>query len=200
MTIGEKIKHLRNQLNITQNSLAERANIHPVSVRKYETNKMKPQPVQIEKLAKALNVSPFALIDNYNNLKCHSLGDLYSIMILLYKFGFIDFNTSMVSNNVDIQINSKISQLYDLKNYENCQSKILNQHTISISVGQKLKETSSYDKFLEWIKACKELENFKNSLCNPTTKAARETISIFQEKIEILELELQQSTELLTDL
>lgn len=200
MTIGEKIKYLRKCLNITQNNLADRANIHPVSIRKYETNKMKPKPTQIEKLAKALNASSFALIENYDNLKCCSLGDLYSILILLYKFGFIEFNASKVDNNIDIQINSRVSELFDLKNFENGKSEIINQHTFSISAGQKLKGTSSYDKFLDWIKRCKELESFKDSLSSPTTETAKETINMFQEKNEILELELQQSTELLKDL
>ena len=34
MTIGEKIKYLRKCLNITQNNLADRANIHSVSIKK----------------------------------------------------------------------------------------------------------------------------------------------------------------------
>ena len=200
MTIGEKIKYLRTRLNITQNNWADRANIHPVSIRKYETNKMQPKPTQIEKLAKALNASSFALIDNYDNLKCQSLGDLYSIIILLYKFGLIEFNTSKVDNNIDIQINGRVSQLFDLKRFENNIPEIIDQHTVSISAGHKLKKASSYDRFVEWIKICQELENFKNSLSNPATEAAKQTITSFQEKIEMLELELQQSTELLSDL
>lgn len=200
MTIGEKIKYLRNRLNITQSSLANKANIHPVSIRKYETNKMIPQPTQIEKLAKALNASSFALIDSYDNLKCISLGDLYSIIILLYKFGLMDFYIDNESKNIDIKIDNKISQLFDLKNYESDTIKIISQSALSISVGEKLKKSSSYDKFLEWIERNKELNNFKNSLINPVSESSIETINMFQEKIEILELDLQQSTELLNEL
>ena len=40
MTIGEKIKYCRKQIGITQDKLAELTGIHPVSIRKYETNKM----------------------------------------------------------------------------------------------------------------------------------------------------------------
>lgn len=200
MTIGEKIKYLRNRLNITQSSLANKANIHPVSIRKYETNKMIPQPTQIEKLAKALNASSFALIDSYDNLKCISLGDLYSIIILLYKFGLMDFCIDNESKNIDIKIDNKISQLFDLKNYESDTIKIISQSALSISVGKKLKKSSSYDKFLEWIERNKELNNFKNSLINPASESSIETINMFQEKIEILELDLQQSTELLNEL
>lgn len=200
MTIGEKIKYLRNKLNITQSSLANKANIHPVSIRKYETNKMIPQQTQIEKLAKALNTSSFALIDSYDNLKCISLGDLYSIIILLYKFGLMDFYIDNESKNIEIKIDNKISQLFDLKKYESDTIKIISQSALSISVGEKLKKSSSYDKFLEWIERNKELNNFKNSLINPASKSSIETINMFQEKIEILELDLQQSTELLNEL
>ena len=38
MTIGEKIKYCRKQIGITQDKLAELTGIHPVSIRKYETN------------------------------------------------------------------------------------------------------------------------------------------------------------------
>ena len=61
MTIGEKIKYCRKQIGITQDKLAELTGIHPVSIRKYETNKMQPQPPQLEKIAAALGVSYNAL-------------------------------------------------------------------------------------------------------------------------------------------
>ena len=57
MTIGEKIKYCRKQIGITQDKLAELTGIHPVSIRKYETNKMQPQPPQLEKIAAALDGS-----------------------------------------------------------------------------------------------------------------------------------------------
>ena len=40
----------------SQNKLAELTGCHPVSIRKYETNKMQPQPPQLEKIAAALGV------------------------------------------------------------------------------------------------------------------------------------------------
>lgn len=64
MTIDEKIKYLRKNMNITGKQLADKSNIHPVTIRKYETNKMKPQPNQIEKLAHIFNVSPYVLINS----------------------------------------------------------------------------------------------------------------------------------------
>ena len=62
MTIGEKIRYCREQIGITQGKLAELTGIHPVSIRKYETNKMQPQPPQLEKIAAALSVILWAYL------------------------------------------------------------------------------------------------------------------------------------------
>ena len=61
LTIGEKIKYFRTQRGLTQTQLAEYSGLHPVSVRKYETNKMQPQLPQIERIAFALGVSVGAI-------------------------------------------------------------------------------------------------------------------------------------------
>lgn len=49
MAAGEKIKRYRKSLGITRNELAERSGIHPVTIRKYETNKLVPKIEQIVK-------------------------------------------------------------------------------------------------------------------------------------------------------
>ena len=69
MTIGEKIKYFRSRIGITQAKLAELSGIHPVSIRKYETNKMTPQTEQIDKIAEALGVSSFAITGFENNIR-----------------------------------------------------------------------------------------------------------------------------------
>lgn len=58
MTIGERIRKKRKEIGLTQGQLAERSGIHPVSIRKYETNKMEPRISQIERLAGALECDP----------------------------------------------------------------------------------------------------------------------------------------------
>lgn len=74
MTTGEKIKHYRKQAGITQDQLAERAEIHPVSIRKYETNKMQPQLSTLLKLAEALTITVPQLLENkyYSSLKINN--------------------------------------------------------------------------------------------------------------------------------
>lgn len=85
MTLGEKIKYFRKKKSITQAKLAELSDIHPVSIRKYETNKMQPQPSQLEKIAVALDVSYNALIGIENNgMRLETVGDLIGVIMVLY--------------------------------------------------------------------------------------------------------------------
>lgn len=81
MTIGEQIRYYRRMAGITQEQLAQLSGIHPVSIRKYETNKMIPQIPQIKKIAKALDVRPSTLIDAGRtalNEKDISFEDIYT--------------------------------------------------------------------------------------------------------------------------
>lgn len=192
MTVAEKIKYLRKQIGITQDHLGKKSNIHPVSIRKYETNKMKPLPDQIEKLAKALDVSPFALNETYNSFKIQTLGDLYGVIIYLYKLNFIELIISPASNNIDIKFSDIIISLFDLKNHETGNTEIVNQNSYTISLIQKLKDKPSYNKFYKLAINYDKLKKAeKNSSIN---------VDELKEETEILELELQQSTELLKDL
>ena len=89
MTIGEKIKYFRSRIGITQAKLAELSGIHPVSIRKYETNKMTPQTEQIDKIAEALGVSSFAITGFENNIRLETIGDFMGLMIMLIKANIV---------------------------------------------------------------------------------------------------------------
>lgn len=81
MTIAEKIKFLREKKELTQTELANKAGIHPVSVRKYETNKMTPTLAQIYKLAKALGVHPTTLMDEVElKAEYKTVGDIIMLI------------------------------------------------------------------------------------------------------------------------
>ena len=92
MTIGEKIKYFRKRIGITQAKLAELSGIHPVSIRKYEINKMVPQAAQIDRLAEALGVSSFALAGFENNIRLDTVGDFMGLMIMLIKTKIVSVN------------------------------------------------------------------------------------------------------------
>ena len=86
MTVGDRIRFYRKVRGLTQAQLAAASSIHPVSIRKYETNKMTPQPAHIAMLASALDVSYFALTDfNPSFFRLNTIGDLLGFMIMLHK-------------------------------------------------------------------------------------------------------------------
>lgn len=84
MTIGEKIRYYRKKHELTQQQLADASGIHPVSIRKYETNKMTPQPKQLKKIAKALGINYVALLsieEDRDAQKSNGLGDILTALI-----------------------------------------------------------------------------------------------------------------------
>lgn len=84
MTIGEKIKCCRKQIGITQDKLIELTGIHPVSIRKYKTTKMQPQPSQLEKIATAFDVSYNSLNGSDTaELRLETIGDLMGVLMVL---------------------------------------------------------------------------------------------------------------------
>ena len=85
MTIGEKIKYVRKLLHISSSKLAKETGIHPVSIRKYESNKMVPQIEKVSKIAEALQISP-AIFYGLDKLQFDTSykGDCLTILLILY--------------------------------------------------------------------------------------------------------------------
>lgn len=73
--------------------LAERTGIHPVSIRKYESNKMVPQSAQIERLAAAFYLSP-AIFSGLTDMRFdfQYSGDCLGMLIMLYTSGALIIN------------------------------------------------------------------------------------------------------------
>lgn len=65
MTIGNNIKRIREEKGMTQKELADKCNIIYQTIGKYERNLLNPKYETLEKIAKALGVSSFDLIDGY---------------------------------------------------------------------------------------------------------------------------------------
>lgn len=197
MTVGKRISKLRKNLNITQSDLAEILNVHIASIKKYEADKMMPKKEHLEKIASVLNVSPYVISKNDYELKLETIGDLYSIIIFLYNSNLIKFNKT--NDNINIELNSVVSKLLDI-NIKGEIDELIPKKRLAISINEILKNTPTYTIFIQWVEGCNSLHSFINSLSNPNNPLAIKTINEFQEKIEILELELQQSAELLKDL
>ena len=121
MTIGEKIKYCRKQIGITQDKLAELTGIHPVSIRKYETNKMQPQPPQLEKIAAALGVSYNALNGSDTaGLRLETVGDLMGVLMVLCNSGILQISGErgedklLKDDTVSIHLNPVLSSYLEI--------------------------------------------------------------------------------------
>ena len=86
MTIGEQIKYIRKRRGLTQTQLAEMTGIHPVTIRKYEINKLQPKKEQIKRIAASLMVSPLVFEElDANMISLQTVGDLLGLMFFMYK-------------------------------------------------------------------------------------------------------------------
>lgn len=70
MSVGERIRYQRKLHHLTQKELADESGVARVSIIKYETHKMKPTVKALSKIAKALNVSIYKLLDDDQKEKC----------------------------------------------------------------------------------------------------------------------------------
>ena len=201
MTVGEKIKYCRKQIGITQDKLAELTGIHPVSIRKYETNKMQPQPPQLEKIAAALGVSYNALNGNDNaGLRLKTVGDLMGILMVLCNSSIIQISGErgedkmLKDETVSIQFNPILSSYLEFG-----YSSRGKEHTLSLQ--DALLNINSYKVFNDLLKWEKMNYLYQSALKsagdnpNEATQAAIDEIAEMKEKVE---LELQKSQLLLT--
>lgn len=62
MTIGQRIKTVREQAGITQAALGEKIGVSGVAIMRYEKGTRQPRLEQLDAIADALNVSPFYLL------------------------------------------------------------------------------------------------------------------------------------------
>ena len=67
MSIGENIRKLRLQRNLTQKELGDLCGMADSAIRRYESNRANPKIETLEKIAKALGTTPFGII-NYDTL------------------------------------------------------------------------------------------------------------------------------------
>lgn len=109
MTIGEKIKYLRKRRDLTQDQLGRMTGIHPVTIRKYEINKIQPSPAQIERLAAALGVGCVALSGiEKTGLRIQTVGDLLGLIMALCDVGVLYFSGDRGLDNLLIRETASI--------------------------------------------------------------------------------------------
>lgn len=65
MTTGEKIKHFRKKVGMTQVQLSEVTGINLTTIKRYETDIIEPKLININKIAEALDVNTAQLVEIY---------------------------------------------------------------------------------------------------------------------------------------
>ncbi len=188
MTIGEKIKYFRSRIGITQAKLAELSGIHPVSIRKYETNKMTPQTEQIDKIAEALGVSSFAITGFENNIRLETIGDFMGLMIMLIKASFVSFKLSKTFN-VSFKINPLITKFFKA----NAGDTEYNADDVLC----RLKQENLLKDILRWEKINYGYEKCAAKYSDTPDKETLNVLDSLKETKEAIELELQRSNVML---
>lgn len=100
MALGEKLKFLRKKLGITQVELAERTGIHLVTIKRYETDVVKPRWEQIKRLATALGVNPYTLKGRLvRDVSITTDSDYVCLLVELYKGGSLTISGERGKDN-----------------------------------------------------------------------------------------------------
>jgi transcriptional regulator with XRE-family HTH domain len=165
MNIADRIKKIREVFEVTSNEFAKITGIHPVSIRKYETNKMVPGNDVIEKMSEALKLPKMifeGLPKQYTNYDY--IGDFYQQLLLLLDNGTLSLNeTTKIINNkpfsrYSLNINPKLSNYVILKH----DGKEIPLTDLSIEFRQNTRRTNGG--FVEFSMYLNYLKEYKDAL------------------------------------
>ena len=99
MNIGEKIKYIRTEKKLSRAELSRKSGVSEISIRKYETGQRNPKLDSLKKIALALNINPYELIQN-NELD-ETLSDFSNSVVLpLMNILKVNDNYSELTNNI----------------------------------------------------------------------------------------------------
>ena len=197
-TVGDKIKYFRKQRGMTQAQLAELTGIHPVSIRKYEINKMQPQSQQVERIAEALRVNSGALSSsNSDIIHMGTKGDLMSLLMLWHKSGILSIEGERGEDNlldaatVRLQPNTVFGTYLALSCDQAKKEEVIQLDNLSVV----LQDKSILQNLLRWESLYNGYvlmsEKYGDSDSEPTLTALNE----LRENLELIEMELQGSME-----
>ncbi len=116
MTFGERLKKIREKYELTSNEFAKIVGIHPVTIRKYETNKMKPSKEHIDKMCSGMRLDRMVfegIPRQYTNYDFR--GDFYQQLFLMMSNGTLTLNDPDDSD-VYFSLNPKLSKYLIIRN------------------------------------------------------------------------------------
>ena len=202
MTIGERIKYCRKRIHMTQNDLAEATGIHPVTIRKYETNKIVPQPEQIKRLCRALCVGYTALAGLESaNLDLVTQGDVIGFLMQLKQKNLIKFEGSrnpdtkrIDRDSLRITISPMIAHLLTLSIKDSLDTKDIPGEKIEIQLPEYISGSLTAWEKGEYI--YKEVKQLYEDSHDESIKAHLDDIA---ESLAKLEIQVQTNTYLLDE-
>ena len=196
LTIGEKIKYFRTQRSLTQTQLAELSGLHPVSVRKYETNKMQPQYPQLERMASALGVSVGAIAGtDISSIRFETEGDLMGLLISWYKAKILIIEGTRGENNL-IDADSaclKLSPLFRRYFQAFCEKEQKKETIQMDDLSLRLITLSSFKKLLQWESIYDSYCQMQNKYASDPSAAVQSALQDLANTLELTEMNLQAS-------
>jgi len=201
MTIGEKIRYRRKCIGITQLRLAELSGIHPVSIRKYETDKMVPGPEQLNRIANALSISYNALSASEDHMfRLETEGDVTGLLITLCKEGIVkltgerDEDNHFTNDSLRIVIEERLAKLFRI---EYSDEDVIKEKDATL-VSFKVTSIFIQDSLIKWEYNKYLYNKALSKFGDDTDKEIQKLLSDFKDKIEQAELSFQ-NTPLLLD-
>lgn len=118
MPLGNKIRDIRLQSELTQKELAAKSGLSEITIRKYEANERTPKKAQLKKIADALGVNVYALLDSEMLLREKpTIGDVLTLIktideLVGIKFhGDRDDNGKLDPSTITMQLsNERVNQ------------------------------------------------------------------------------------------
>lgn len=102
MTIGDKIKKLRKDNNMTQEDIAEKLNVSRQTISKWETNIVIPDADNIVSICKLFNITTDELLDYKVESVQKKKQFIVDMSVLLFGIiGFIIFAILLMTNQID---------------------------------------------------------------------------------------------------
>lgn len=204
LTIGERIKYCRHRRGLTQAQLAEFSGIHPVSIRKYETNKMQPQPAQIEKIARALCVNLTAIsAPHTQTIQLKTVGDLMGLLITFHKSGILSIQGErgerdiLIMDSVRFVPNPLFEKYFSLVIQDSDKKEKATQlGSLMFDIPNHI-PTEPFSNLLLWEKVYYDYQHSSIEFANTENKHIQAALDELKRTLEFMELELQIAPEFL---
>lgn len=185
---------------MTQTQLALASGIHPVPVRKYETDTRQPLPEQIQRLTDTLQVSCFALAGIESaQLDGSRYSDITSLLLMLVNAGILDIHCPVLPHgDQDIQrttfdFQSALNDIFDVR---------IKGTKQRISLGDIELVSKSYIPSYNMVSWQNQKQAYEKAVAEAgehPNEEAKATLDQMKEELEQYELSLQAEDSLLTD-